>query len=319
MRFRISPWAVGLLATGVMLLLGGRMLGEVGSSNPALAPFAKLITTCGGVLASFVAIWATVVGPIYRWHRGAEQPHDPAEVLAWRVWRAERETHRALLGTAVPANLAFDQDPGPQQESPHPILARLLSLVHYQDEHSMQDGDLNSIDEFYRSLPVRRMIVLGPPGSGKTVLAVELILRLVQPHIIGRASTGDPVPVRFSLASWDTNHRFDDWLTERIKVDYGLLPAPARQLVDERRILPVLDGLDEMDPDSDKGQNLSSKRALAALRQLDDYLFQVPQGGGAVVTCRASRYEELLRLGGGFVTLDASSSGISLLPRSALT
>jgi hypothetical protein len=42
------------------------------------------------------------------------------------------------------------------------------------------------------------MVITGAAGAGKTVLAVELILALLE----GRDSD-DPVPVRVSASSWD--------------------------------------------------------------------------------------------------------------------
>jgi Cdc6-like AAA superfamily ATPase len=48
------------------------------------------------------------------------------------------------------------------------------------------EGDLASVLEYYQSLSPGRLVVLGDPGAGKTVLALELIVRLLESH--GRES-----------------------------------------------------------------------------------------------------------------------------------
>jgi hypothetical protein len=60
----------------------------------------------------------------------------------------------------------------------------------------------------------------------------------------------DLIPVRVSLAEWDTHQPPTSWLAKQISQRYdsqGITPDVAYKLVDQRRILPVLDGLDEMD------------------------------------------------------------------------
>jgi hypothetical protein len=131
-------------------------------------------------------------------------------------------------------------------------------------------------------VPTRRLVVLGEPGSGKTMLMIRLVLDL-----LGGRSQGDPVPVLVSLASWDpTNQALHDWLAARLAVDHpALAPArsrsahqsPVSRLFEDRLITPVLDGLDEM-PEEMRG------RAIAAISDA------LRPGEPVVVTCRAADY-----------------------------
>ncbi|MFG2830634.1 trypsin-like peptidase domain-containing protein [Streptomyces sp. NPDC048434] len=111
------------------------------------------------------------------------------------------------------------------------------------------DGQLDRIVGVYESIPSRRLVVLGEAGSGKTILT----LRFVLDRLRARAA-GDRVPVIFGLGSWDpATTSLDDWLCGQLVRDYPFLAAPAGNggnlaglLLDEERILPVLDGFDEI-------------------------------------------------------------------------
>ncbi|MEV7128198.1 helix-turn-helix domain-containing protein [Streptomyces sp. NPDC093260] len=110
-------------------------------------------------------------------------------------------------------------------------------------------GRLEGVAETYRSIPSGRLVVLGRSGSGKTVLT----LRFVLDHLRSR-TPAEPVPVIFSIGAWDpTAVTLRDWLTERLTRDHPGTAAPgpgkvslASALVDSGRVLPVLDGFDEM-------------------------------------------------------------------------
>nr|SCO70298.1 Xre-like transcriptional regulator [Streptomyces argillaceus] len=111
------------------------------------------------------------------------------------------------------------------------------------------DGRLEEIAQTYRSVPSGRLVVLGRSGSGKTVLT----LRFVLDHLRTR-TPAEPVPVIFSIGAWDpTALTLRDWLTERLTRDHPGTAARgpggvslAAALVDSGRVLPVLDGFDEM-------------------------------------------------------------------------
>ncbi|MET9160630.1 helix-turn-helix domain-containing protein [Streptomyces parvulus] len=112
-------------------------------------------------------------------------------------------------------------------------------------------GDQHGIGDLYRGIGSGRLVVLGQAGSGKSVLAMRLVLDLLQDDGRTRA---DPVPVIFDIGSWDpTAHTLRGWLTGRLLRDHPYLAggsppagAAAAALVDDGHILPVLDGFDEM-------------------------------------------------------------------------
>lgn len=101
--------------------------------------------------------------------------------------------------------------------------------------------------EKFRRLQQRRLVILGRPGSGKTTLAVQLLLEL-----LATRGTGEPIPVLLSLAGWNpTAHPLlHGWLAERLVESYPSLrafgPNVACALAEQGHILPILDGLDEL-------------------------------------------------------------------------
>jgi hypothetical protein len=151
-----------------------------------------------------------------------------------------------------------------------------------------KQGTLEEIVIFYRNLRPRRMVITGPAGSGKTVLAMQLILGLLEGW-----TEGSPVPVRLSAALLDTSRppesAVSDWLIVHLKQAYGLSDFTARQLVSARAVLPILDGLDEMDAVEQPGY---ASRAGQAIRACNAYL-DGDKKAALVLTCRIGQYETL--------------------------
>lgn len=110
-------------------------------------------------------------------------------------------------------------------------------------------GQLDEIVPVYQRIPSRRLVVLGRAGSGKTILTMRFVLGLLD-----ASGPGDPVPVIFSVGSWHPGTTaLRDWLIEQLLRDHPGLGASgpngstlAAALVETGRILPVLDGFDEI-------------------------------------------------------------------------
>jgi hypothetical protein len=142
-------------------------------------------------------------------------------------------------------------------------------------------GDVRTVADTWRKLPARQLVILGAPGAGKTSLAVLLVRQLLHQRV-----PGDPVPVLLNLAGWaPENVHLDTWLARRLAADYPQLTGrhaygadAAVRLVDQGRVIPVLDGLDEM-PEH------ARPLAVAALT------VAVSRDRPLVLTCRANEYE----------------------------
>ena len=155
------------------------------------------------------------------------------------------------------------------------------------------NGVLSNIGPYFRRLtPPQRLLVLGEAGAGKTVLAVLLLLDQLRDRaaLKGKLRIDTPVPVRVNVAGWDGGGDFTRWLASRLAIDYPLNPKVARALTDEGLILPILDGLDEMDP-----PDAEPNRARAALDRLNEPPWR---NQPVVVMCRARVYERIREMRG---------------------
>ncbi len=89
-----------------------------------------------------------------------------------------------------------------------------------------------------------RLLILGAPGSGKTTTMLELAAELTR-----RAEDDpeEPMPVLFNLSSWkDDKQPISEWLVGELKLKYGARKDIGKNWVEGRRLLPMLDGLDEL-------------------------------------------------------------------------
>ncbi len=101
-----------------------------------------------------------------------------------------------------------------------------------------------SVSEMFDLIGGRGLLILGAPGSGKTTALLELTRDLLDR---AKADQTQPIPVVFNLSSWATKgSAFGDWLIEELRTSYRVSKQIATHWVDEGKILPLLDGLDEV-------------------------------------------------------------------------
>ena len=273
-------WLVGaLLAVSVVYAV--MELSQGGFAPQDAASVLGLPIGASGLLAAVVAL--------------RKQPEDNtanlargwAATLADRVDAVESRAYNGRLGNDhVLIDLAFTHRPASVsgRAATAPSCGRLLL--------SSAVGGVPDVAAYWQRVQPQRLMVTGPAGAGKTVFAVALIRALIR----DRAGTGTgpvPVPVRIPASRWGTDTDLDAFVTQCLVEVYRCPRDQASAMVEQGLVLPVLDGLDEMDPALPDGTpDPDAPRARAALKKLNIYRVK-GSPGPVVVTCRTSHLEAL--------------------------
>ncbi|MBB5781697.1 NACHT domain-containing protein [Nonomuraea jabiensis] len=133
----------------------------------------------------------------------------------------------------------------------------------------------------YRRIAGGRLVILGEPGAGKSVLSFMLVRGLLEEW-----RPGERVPLLLSAVSWDpTREKLGDWIVRTLAVAYysGAREIP-RSLLEHDLLLPVVDGLDEMPEFIRRLAVRAVNEALARDRPI-------------VLACRTAEYAELIGTG----------------------
>ncbi|MGW8396093.1 NACHT domain-containing protein [Streptomyces lydicus] len=171
------------------------------------------------------------------------------------------------------------QDPDPLQVSWTLAEPWLADRWDNADTRTVLDGRLEHITTVFKRVPSRRLVVLGGPGSGKTVLAVRFTLDVLQDR-----QPGEPVPVIFSLSGWRPDREsLRGWMTAFLAATY---PGATwgGELLAADRVLPVLDGLDEI-PEPLRAQAVHRLNA------------ELDPGSPILLTCRTQVYADEVESG----------------------
>src|SRR5215216_4538824 len=127
----------------------------------------------------------------------------------------------------------------------------------------------------------RRLLIVGEPGSGKTMAAYSLI------EYLDEREGDERLPLLVNLSAWEAQEDFETFLVDYLvsSVGYELHErAVARAFIGSDRYSLILDGLDEIPVGL--RQHFSER--------LDAFVRRLPGELGVVVTCRTQEYEELL-------------------------
>jgi transcriptional regulator with XRE-family HTH domain/energy-coupling factor transporter ATP-binding protein EcfA2 len=188
-----------------------------------------------------------------------------------RLRRSYSELLEYALQKVVRIELGLDALPSAVQNATH-RLARLSQ----QGTQLLPPG--TSILEVYE-MSERELLILGEPGAGKSTLLLHLAHMLVQ-----RAEQDEtyPLPVVLRLSSWaEQKPALEDWISEQIALTYDISQKLSTRWVGNEQIIPLLDGLDEMDA-------ASRSACIAAINAYHREHLLVP----LVICSRRTEYED---------------------------
>jgi len=131
---------------------------------------------------------------------------------------------------------------------------------------------------FDRADVAGKLLILGAPGVGKTTTLLELAKEICE-----RANEDSefPIPVLVNLSSWKgASQLISDWLVGELKLKYGVKNEIGRKWVENSQLLPLLDGLDELD----------SSLHIPCVHALNQFINSTYRPSGIVVCSRQDEY-----------------------------
>jgi serine/threonine protein kinase/energy-coupling factor transporter ATP-binding protein EcfA2 len=121
-------------------------------------------------------------------------------------------------------------------------VTNLALRIAQQGEQTLPPGVL--ITQVYEDAG-EELLILGEPGAGKSTLLLQLAQYLVTK---AEQDDGYLLPVILPLSSWAIKQAtLEEWMVEQIAVTYDIPRKVSQQWVQDEQILPLLDGLDEME------------------------------------------------------------------------
>jgi transcriptional regulator with XRE-family HTH domain/energy-coupling factor transporter ATP-binding protein EcfA2 len=157
----------------------------------------------------------------------------------------------------------------------HNATNRLVRLPQ-QNAQTLPSG--TSILEVYETSECE-LLILGEPGAGKSTLLLHLAQALVQR---AEQEEAHPLPLILGLSSWaEQRPALEDWMSDQLALTYDVSQKLSTQWVRNEHILPLLDGLDEMDA-------ASRSACIAAINAYHREHLLVP----LVICSRRTEYEE---------------------------
>jgi hypothetical protein len=270
---RIRVAGLVLLIVGVVSVSTFAVLGALRAKGASAVAqwglWLGVVALAVGAIGALVPLWDKLVSSLRRPEAAGQ---DPEITLAGVVLVQAQEARSRLLGAGQAgdeaANVQFVKEVG-----------------RYRQVGGADEGGLDTVLDYYLSLSPRRLVILGGPGAGKTVLAMQLLIRLLEQRKMDKTL---PVPVLISAAAYDTSRPWGEWLTGHLAQRFAIAVQEAKRMVRERRVLPVVDGLDEMDL---TGEPVRARMLVDALNSAA--FMQGENRAAVVVTCRHEQYQAL--------------------------
>ncbi len=262
----VPPMATAALAAASVVLLAH-------SSGRTFNQVVGYSTIAGSAIALYAAFKG--IGKAHIFDQAGLR--SAASSLAGRVARSEGLQRQRLLDRA---------------SEPAPALLRaasFLNLRSYRSEAQPQQANSVSAFRVFWNLKSKRLLILGEPGAGKTLLLLEIIRQAAEER---QKDQRIPALMRVNIAEWRSDQTFFQYFTEKVASEQLMSLDLVERMLEERLIIPLLDGLDEFD----EGENrpVRGAEAIKRLNLLAEGSY--PLDAPLIVTCRRTYFQALENL-----------------------
>jgi hypothetical protein len=227
-------------------------------------------TIAGSVIALYAAFKGTGRAELY----DQESLEAAAKSLADRVTQSENLQRQRLLDRA---------------SEPAPAVLRAAASVNlrsYRGDAQPIQADTRNAFRMFWNIKSKRLLILGEPGYGKTLLLLEIIRQAAQQR---ENDTSIPVLMRINVAEWRNDQTFFQYFTEKVASEQLLPSKLIERMLESGLIIPLLDGLDEFDEDGVRP--LRGEEAIRRLNLLTTGSY--PLDAPLIVTCRRQYFQSL--------------------------
>ncbi len=280
---RLRRSASLLIAAGLIILIFSFIISSLDSSSlhfDRIVGWSNILAFT--LAAAGVAVKLTVPQPQGKTVSPANLDQKVRE-LSEVVLLSEAQNLRRFTGGENIADLQFAIGSVPNFAQNTGELKRMREIFRSGSGPGSHLNHLSAVARYFHALPLPRMVVLGPPGGGKTVLLTAFIVQSLR----DQANHPSVVPVRLDLAGYDPfRSDLTIWLADRIATVYQIDDVVSRRLIETGRVLPVLDGLDEMD--NSPG---TAERGIATLRKIA--AFVIGKERGLILSCREREWVQI--------------------------
>jgi energy-coupling factor transporter ATP-binding protein EcfA2 len=126
----------------------------------------------------------------------------------------------------------------------------------------------------------KTLLILGEPGSGKTIALLQLAQRIIERT---ERDLSQPIPVVLNLSSWaKKGQKIEAWLIEELREKYGVPKSLSKPWIEQGKLVLLLDGLDEV----------QAERRNSCVRALNQFIARHSMTD-IVICSRVKDYEAL--------------------------
>ena len=270
-------FGAGVIVPGTLLPIGAYMVPSTNQEFSDFVGWANILALTVSALGASVVAFEKMKAV----DEGSDFPsRQLIDKIASKALREQAFLLSQLLGTdsleMQPALIKFRiQSPNNRRTTNKKKLKQVKSML--------------DIEGYFTNDCRGRLVILGAPGSGKTVLSTWLSVQLLKAikRDQDRKITGIPMPL--DITTWDPRKNLEDWMAGQVRKNYQLSKKQAWHLVESGVFIPFVDSLDEIDSEQE-----SLQRSMMAVQKINEYIARTPDAKIVVVSRSGERYYEKL-------------------------